>query len=67
MDPATMKVLRVISYALPNFENFNVMGAVAHDRRVPAALVGHATLYAVVYAAIVLAVAAVVFSRRNLK
>jgi Cu-processing system permease protein len=67
MDPATMKVLRVISYALPNFENFNVMGAVAHDRGVPAALVGHATLYAVVYAAIVLVVAAVIFSRRNLK
>jgi hypothetical protein len=43
------------------------MGAVAHDRGVPAVLVGNATLYAVVYAAIVLIVAAAVFSKRNLK
>jgi ABC-type transport system involved in multi-copper enzyme maturation permease subunit len=67
MPPATAKLLQVISYALPNFENFNVMGAVAHDRGVPAALVGDATLYAIVYAGIILALAAVVFSRRNLK
>jgi ABC-type transport system involved in multi-copper enzyme maturation permease subunit len=67
MSPATAKLLWAISYALPNFENFNVMGAVAHDRGVPAALAGNATLYAVVYAAIVLIVAAAVFSKRNLK
>lgn len=67
MEPATVKLLRLISYALPNFENFNVMGAVAHGRGVPGVLIGNATLYAVIYAAIVLAVAAVVFSRRNLK
>ncbi len=67
MAPATTLLLRVISYALPNFENFNVMGAVAHDRGVPASLVGNATLYALVYAAIVLALAAAVFSKRNLK
>jgi ABC-type transport system involved in multi-copper enzyme maturation permease subunit len=67
MEPVTIKLLRVVSYALPNFENFNVMGAVAHDRGVPGVLVGNATLYAAVYAAIVLAVAAMVFSRRNLK
>ena len=52
---------------LPNFENFNVMGAVAHQRAVPASWCGNATLYAVVYAAVVLVIAAVVFSRRNLK
>ena len=67
MDPATAKLLRGISYMLPNFENFNVMGAVAHHRVVPAALVGNATLYAVVYGAVVLTLAAVVFSKRNLK
>ncbi|HEY2121940.1 MAG TPA: ABC transporter permease [Candidatus Acidoferrum sp.] len=67
MDPGMLKLLRIVSYALPNFENFNVMGAVAHDRGVPGILVGNATLYAIVYGAIVLAIAAVVFSRRNLK
>jgi ABC-type transport system involved in multi-copper enzyme maturation permease subunit len=67
MDPAILKLLRVVSYALPNFENFNVMGAVAHGRGVPVVLVENATLYAIVYGAIVLAIAAVVFSRRNLK
>ena len=35
ITPATMKLLRGISYLLPNFENFNVMGAVAHGRGVP--------------------------------
>jgi ABC-type transport system involved in multi-copper enzyme maturation permease subunit len=67
MDPTILKLLRVVSYALPNFENFNVMGPVAHGRGVPGALVLHVTLYAIVYGAIVLAIAAVVFARRNLK
>ncbi len=67
MDAGTMKLLHVISYVLPNFENFNVMGAVAHGRGVPVSLVVNATLYAMVYGAIVLALASVVFSKRNLK
>jgi ABC-type transport system involved in multi-copper enzyme maturation permease subunit len=62
-----MTLMRGISYLLPNFENFNVMGAVAHGRGVPGALVGQATLYAVCYEALVLAGAAAIFSRRNLK
>ncbi len=67
INPGTTKLLQVISYLLPNFEDFNVMGAVAHGRIVPGSLVGNATLYAVVYGAIVLTLAAVVFSKRNLK
>jgi len=67
MDSGTLKLLRVISYVLPNFENFNVMGAVAHGRSVPASLVGSSTLYAAVYGATVLILAAMVFSKRNLK
>ena len=59
--------LRGLSYVLPNFENFNVMGAVVHGRGVPAAMIWHATLYAILYLAIVLTGAAIVFSRRNLK
>ena len=67
LSATTMNLLKGVSYLLPNFENFNVMGAVAHGRAVPGALVAQATLYAVVYGAVVLAGAAAVFSRRNLK
>ncbi len=67
MPAVTMKSMRGISYLLPNFENFNVMGAVAHGRGVPASLVWQDTAYAILYAGLVLAAAAMVFSRRNLK
>jgi ABC-type transport system involved in multi-copper enzyme maturation permease subunit len=67
IDPGTMGMFRAISYVLPNLDNFNVMGAVVHGRGVPGAMVGLATVYALVYCAVVLAAAAAVFSRRNLK
>jgi ABC-type transport system involved in multi-copper enzyme maturation permease subunit len=67
LEAATVKLLHVISYALPNFENFNVMGAVAHGWAVPGMLVWNATLYAILYGAIVLAIASAIFSQRNLK
>jgi hypothetical protein len=52
---------------LPNFDNFDVVGAAAHGRAVPAALIWQNTMYAALYCAIVLVAAATVFSRRNLK
>jgi ABC-type transport system involved in multi-copper enzyme maturation permease subunit len=67
LDPGALRVMRGISYLLPNFENFNVMGAVVHGRGVPSTMVWQATLYAILYMAIVLTGAAIVFSRRNLK
>jgi ABC-type transport system involved in multi-copper enzyme maturation permease subunit len=67
LTASTMRLLKGISYLLPNFENFNVVGAVAHGRGVPATLLWQDTGYAFVYAGIVLAAAAMVFSRRNLK
>lgn len=67
LSDASMQLMRGISYLLPNFENFNVMGAVAHGQAVAWPLVWQATLYAVLYCAIVLAAASAVFSRRNLK
>jgi ABC-type transport system involved in multi-copper enzyme maturation permease subunit len=67
MSPAMAAFPRWLSYLLPNFENFNVMAMAAHGRAVPGALILQNTLYAVVYCTIVLAAAAVVFSRRNLK
>lgn len=67
LAPAVATMLRSISYLLPNFENFDVMGAAAHGRAIPGVLVAQNTLYAVIYCAMVLAVAAVIFSQRNLK
>ncbi len=67
LDPGAFRLMRGISYLLPNFENFNVMGAVVHGRGVPGTLIWQSTLYAILYIAIVLAGAGIVFSRRNLK
>ncbi|HET9804573.1 MAG TPA: hypothetical protein VFP96_15135, partial [Candidatus Acidoferrum sp.] len=67
MGPAAKLFFSWISYLLPNFQNFDVMAAAAHGRAVPAALILHNTLYALLYCVIVLSVASVVFARRNLK
>ena len=67
MSQALQTLLRWLSYLLPNFENFDVMAAAAHGRAVPAALIAQNTTYAALYCAIVLAAAAAIFTRRNLK
>jgi ABC-type transport system involved in multi-copper enzyme maturation permease subunit len=67
LTASTMSMLRGISYLLPNFENFNVLGAVTHGRGVAGRLVFENTCYALLYGAMVLAAAATIFSRRNLK
>jgi len=67
LDPLTQTFFSWVSYVLPNFENFNVTAAAAHGRSIPRVLIFHNTAYTIVYCAIVLFAAAVVFSRRNLK
>jgi len=67
MNPAMAAFTRVLAYLLPNFDNYDVMGAAAHGQAIPGMLIFENTLYTVVYCAIVLSVAAVVFSRRDLK
>jgi Cu-processing system permease protein len=67
MTVQTQKLLAVLSYLLPNFGNYDVMGAAAHGRAIPHSLILHNTLYTVLYGAIVLSVAAVIFSRKDLK
>ena len=67
INPGAFRLMSGISYVLPNFQNFDVMGSVVHGRGVPSLIVWHATLYTVLYIAMVLVGAAVVFSRRNLK
>jgi ABC-type transport system involved in multi-copper enzyme maturation permease subunit len=65
--PVLEAITRWLSYLLPNFQNFDVMGSAVHERAIPAALILENTIYTVVYCAIVLLTAAAVFSRRNLK
>jgi ABC-type transport system involved in multi-copper enzyme maturation permease subunit len=67
MGPGLAAIMRWLSYILPNFDNFDVMAAATHGRSIPAALIFQNTIYAAVYCAVVLAAAAVVFSRRDLK
>jgi hypothetical protein len=67
MSPQMAGFLRGLSYLLPNFENFNVMGAAAHGRAVPGTLILQDTGYALLYSTLVLLMAIAVFARRNLK
>lgn len=67
MSPALQTFLRWLSYLLPNFENFDVMGLAAHGEAIPGGLVLRNTAYAAVYCVILLTAAAAIFSRRNLK
>jgi Cu-processing system permease protein len=67
MSAALRTFLTWLSYLLPNFENFDVMSSVAHGRAIPAMLALQNTAYTLVYGTIVLAAAAAIFSRRNLK
>jgi ABC-type transport system involved in multi-copper enzyme maturation permease subunit len=67
MSPVLSTVLGSISYLLPNFQNFDVLGAAAHGRAIPGMLIAQNTLYAALYCAIALIVASAIFSRRNLK
>jgi ABC-type transport system involved in multi-copper enzyme maturation permease subunit len=67
ITPQTQRLFAVLSYVLPNFENYDVMGAAAHGRGIPGSLTLHNTFYTILYCAIVLSVATVIFSRKDLK
>ena len=67
LTPQLQHMLAFLSYILPNFGNYDVMGAAAHGRSIAAMLILHNTLYTLLYCAIVLAAAAAIFSRKDLK
>lgn len=58
---------RVLYYLVPNFHNFNAIAAAGHGESVPWTLIWQNTVYAALYATVVLIAASAVFSRRNLK
>jgi len=53
-NPAVGAATRAIYYAVPNFHDFNVIGAAAHGEHIPFSLVWQDTLYAAFYVSIVL-------------
>jgi ABC-type transport system involved in multi-copper enzyme maturation permease subunit len=66
-------VSRGLYYILPNISNFcsidsrNIIQSASYNEPIRAAAVGWASLYALLYCSVVLAVAAAVFSRRDFK
>ena len=55
------------AYLVPNFSAFNVISSIAHGQPVAAQLILHNSLYALVYSAMALSGAVLIFERRNLK
>jgi ABC-type transport system involved in multi-copper enzyme maturation permease subunit len=65
--PASIVALHALYYLLPNLSNFNFITPAAHGLTPPAAHVGAMFLYALVYVAVLVAAAALVLGRRDLK
>lgn len=57
----------VLAHLVPNFAALNVISSVAHGNGVAGLLVLYNTLYALLYAAVAIAGATLVFERRNFK
>lgn len=64
---ATSWLFRVLYYLLPNFSHFSVITPTAHGVTPDSAAILVSGIYAVVYVAVLLSVASLVFGRRNFK
>jgi ABC-type transport system involved in multi-copper enzyme maturation permease subunit len=60
-------VLRALYYLLPNLTNYSAIAAASHGTVPDAASVLLAVAYAIVYSAVLLAAASLIFGRRNFK
>jgi ABC-type transport system involved in multi-copper enzyme maturation permease subunit len=54
-------------YILPNFSHFNFITPAGHGQEPPLAMIGGGIVYAVLYSAVLLAAATLIFNRRNFK
>jgi len=57
----------ILYYALPNFGNFNVISQVAHSQEIPGYLWLGNSLYALLYIAILLGLAVLIFEEREFR
>jgi ABC-type transport system involved in multi-copper enzyme maturation permease subunit len=66
-SPAATWVARGLYWVLPNLAQFDVKAAVVHGQPVPAGYLAVTVTYAALYIAMLLAVSAFIFSRRDFK
>jgi ABC-type transport system involved in multi-copper enzyme maturation permease subunit len=66
-SPALEKMTAAVYYLLPNFGDFNVIDKVAHGVRVPGLLITANTSYALLYIAILLSGAILIFEEREFR
>ncbi|HTS69022.1 MAG TPA: ABC transporter permease subunit [Terriglobia bacterium] len=64
-SPLLEKITAFLYYVLPHFGDFNVIDQVAHGVRIPGFLVAANTLYALLYVAVLLSGAILVFEERE--
>jgi len=58
---------RAIAYLVPNFSAFNIINQAAHGASIPGRLILYNTAYALLYSAMAISGAVLIFQRRNLK
>jgi len=66
-DGFTGMVATAVAYLVPNFSAFNIITQAAHGDPVPGRLILYNTVYALLYSAMVISGAVLIFQRRNLK
>jgi ABC-type transport system involved in multi-copper enzyme maturation permease subunit len=66
-SPLLAKITAALYYLLPNFGDFNVIDQVAHGVRIPAIFITANTSYALLYIAILLSAAVLIFEQREFK
>jgi hypothetical protein len=57
----------VLYYLLPNFGDFNVIDQVAHGVRIPGSFIAANTCYALLYIAVLLSGAVLIFEEREFR
>lgn len=67
MPAAGRTIVTTFAYLVPNFSALNVISQVAHGEPVELSLIAFNTLYALLYSAAAISIAALIFDRRNLK
>jgi ABC-type transport system involved in multi-copper enzyme maturation permease subunit len=60
-------IVTAVAYVVPNFSGLNVTSQVAHGEAIAGRLIVYNTLYALLYSAMAISGAVLIFQRRNLK
>src|SRR6202021_3858184 len=60
-------IATAIAYLVPNFSALNIISSVAHGDAVPGRLILYSTAYALLYSAMAISGAVLIFQHRNLK